>query len=620
MTGLEFLAEAVVEGRLPCAIVLVTGQGNEAIAVEAMKRGAQDYLVKDQMNPSNLWRAITVAVTQTELRHRLANSMRDLTAANAALEQEITSRKAIEDDLRAAKDTAEQGSQAKTRFVAMVTHELRTPLNAILGYAQLLRVEGGLSDQQDARVGEMIRAGRHLLEMIERVLDFASIETGRMELRPVLVNIADLAEGCMTFIDPIANNRGLGLRMVRSRAAPRQVLCDAPRLRQVLLNLLGNAVKYTAAGSVELRILPGTAPGSLRIEVADTGTGIDTAGHDRLFVDFERLDAASSVEGAGLGLAISARIVTQMGGTIGHAENPGGGSVFWLELPPTEAPPPPPPEAVPTPEAPDPAGGRILLVDDIAVNRDLIGAFLRTGGHEVVQAESGREAVRLARDQTFDLILMDVRMPEMDGLEATRRIRGLPPPHGLVTVVALSAYALRDQMEQCRKSGMDGYIAKPVDYATLMRMVADTIAGTPPGWTTAPPDPPTPQSATMEPARDTAQPRLDHAALEQMLMFLPPDEATRHLRTLRTRTEEVLRLLDQPTAPELLAQTAHGLAAVTGMFGLAALSAMTRRLEQALLRNAPEEAEQLSHQVRTEARMAIVALDALIHDRRMQPA
>ena len=175
MTGLELLAAATVDGELPCAVILVTGHGNEAIAVEAMKRGVQDYLVKDQVNANSLWRAVTNAMAQTELSQRLADSLRDLTAANIALEQEAATRKAAEAELRAATEAAEQANQAKTRFVAMVTHELRTPLNGILGYAQLLRIEGGLSARQDARVGAMMQAGKQLLEMIERVLDFASV-------------------------------------------------------------------------------------------------------------------------------------------------------------------------------------------------------------------------------------------------------------------------------------------------------------------------------------------------------------------------------------------------------------------------------------------------------------
>jgi hypothetical protein len=475
MTGLKFLTDASVDGELPCAVVLVTGQGNEAIAVEAMKRGVQDYLVKDQVNESSLWRSLTQAVTQAELKQRLAVSLRELTASNLALEQEVITRKAREAELRSAKDAAEQGSQAKTRFVAMVTHELRTPLNGILGYAQLLRIEGGISTRQDAHVGAMMQAGRHLLDMIERVLDFASIETGRMELHPAQVQVHDLTEGCIAFISPMATERALSLRVVHSHDAPRQIVADPARLRQVLLNLLGNAVKYTDAGGIELRLLAGASPGGLRVEIADTGRGIDEASRDRLFLEFERLDTARSVEGTGLGLAIAARIVRLMGGMVDYAPNPSGGSVFWFELPTAD---------LETPLRPDPVKGafsspgrRVLLVDDIKINRDIIASFLDAAEHSVMLADSGRESVRLAAEQQFDLILMDVRMPEMDGLEATRRIRALPDCHGQVPILALTAYTLPDQLAQIRDAGMNGYVPKPVEYKTLIRAIDDTIAG-----------------------------------------------------------------------------------------------------------------------------------------------
>ena len=547
MTGLEFLNTVVVDGELPCAVVLVTGQGNEAVAVQAMKRGVQDYLVKDQVNAASLWRTMTQAVTKTELQQRLAGTLRDLTAANQALEQEATTRTAAEAAMRIAKEHAEQASQAKTRFVAMMTHELRTPLNGVLGYAQLLRLEGGLSSRQDGHIGAMIQAGRHLLSMIERVLDFASIESAHMVLQPEVVSVRALTEDCVALISPLVTERGLGLRVVNAYDAPPHIVADPARLRQVVLNLLGNAVKYTDAGSVELRVLAGAAPGGLRIEVADTGHGIDPASRDRLFQDFERLEAATTVEGAGLGLAIAARIVRLMGGTIDYAANPGGGSLFWLELPPGgaqepvpeaspeavreaspdavpgsapqpepaqaaaapqpapvwEAAPPEPTQAAASPQqardpAPAPPAGEatskrpatttdpantparkpreVLLVDDIKINRDIIGAFLDSAGHKVAMAEGGEEAVRLAAEKRYDVILMDVRMPRVDGLEATRRIRALPGLEGRVPILALTAYTFPDQVAQCIEVGMDGHLPKPVDYKTLVNGINEVIA------------------------------------------------------------------------------------------------------------------------------------------------
>jgi CheY-like chemotaxis protein/anti-sigma regulatory factor (Ser/Thr protein kinase) len=278
----------------------------------------------------------------------------------------------------------------------------------------------------------------------------------------------------------LASARGLSLHLVCSHDAPRQIVADPARLRQVLLNLLGNAVKFTAAGWVELRVLACDAANRLRLEVADTGPGIKESARDRLFQDFERLDAPAAVEGSGLGLAIAARFVTLMGGTLGHSPNPGGGSIFWLELPRSEPTPIPPAEAATT-AAPLPAR-RVLLVDDIAMNRDVVGAFLRSAGHEVWLAENGQDGIRLASEQSVDVILMDVRMPEMDGLEATRQIRALPAPHGQVPILALTAGVLPEQIAECEASGMNGIVVKPVEYTKLMQAIADKASGSQPGW------------------------------------------------------------------------------------------------------------------------------------------
>ena len=471
MTGLEFLAEATVDGELPCAVVLVTGHGNELIAVEAMKRGVRDYLVKDQVNGTKLGRAVSGAIAERELQQRLARSLTALKTSHETLQAEVITRQLAELELRAAKEAAEQASRAKSRFVAMVSHELRTPLHCMLGCAELLRLEGPLSAPQAERVGALMQAGGHLMGLIDQVLDFATIEAGRLDMRPEHFAVSTLIDGCVAVLAPLAQERGLALNVAITPSAPIRIHADPSRVRQILLNLLGNAVKYTDSGSVELRVKPGAAAGGVRLEVADTGRGIDPESRARLFQSFERLEAATSIEGTGLGLAIAARIAALMDGSIGHEPNPGGGSIFWFDLPPgaNEA---AEREMVPATRLVAAAGKRLLVVDDIAMNREVIGAFLRAAGHEALYADSGAQAVRLAREQKFDLILMDVSMPEMDGLEATRRIRALPLPWADVPILGVTANAFTDQVTDCMMAGMDGHVSKPVGYAKLIEAVA----------------------------------------------------------------------------------------------------------------------------------------------------
>ena len=485
MGGVEFLHAAAVDGELPCAVVLVTGHGKEAVAAYAMKHGAQDYLVKDGLTADKLCNVVRQAVVQAELRRRIARSLRDrmdaslkdLTAANHALQQEAAIREVTERELRSAKEAAEQASLAKTRFVAMVTHELRTPLNSILGYAQLLRLEEELSPRQDTQVVAMMQAGQRLLEMLESVLDFANVETDRMELHPKQASLRDLMDACLTSIGPMATERALALLAVTSHDAPRHFFVDPIRLRQVLLTLVGNAVKYTEFGSVELRVLAGTEPGALRIEVVDTGSGIDEASRGLLFMGFERLVTVQSVDGMGLGLAVASRIVKLMGGEINYSPTLKGGSLFWFELPDVQTAKPQLPEA--DLGASSWSALRVLLVDDIKINLDIIGSFLGAGGHAVVMAQNGEDAIRLTSEQRFDLILMDVRMPGMDGLEAVREIRKLSSAKSQVPILALTAYSSLDEIATCIEAGMDGHVPKPVNYETLMQAIDRAMAAVP---------------------------------------------------------------------------------------------------------------------------------------------
>ncbi len=248
--------------------------------------------------------------------------------------------------------------------------------------------------------------------------------------------------------------------------------------------MLGNAAKFTAQGAIELRLRPTKNASALRIEVVDTGTGIPPEQRQRLFQDFERLDTQATrvAEGAGLGLALSARLAALMGGRLGHDDNPAGGSVFWLELPsktPTTSGPPLASDLQPQDTQPEPSPTRaahVLVVDDMAMNREIAGAFLHSVGHEVSYAGGGAEAVEAAAGNDFDVILMDVRMPGIDGLEATRRIRAFDGARGQVPIVALTAQAFTDQIAECRRAGMNSHLAKPFDMEKLLAAVALALA------------------------------------------------------------------------------------------------------------------------------------------------
>jgi PAS domain S-box-containing protein len=505
--------------------------------------------------------------------------LRDCTArknAEQALRFQEAQRELLTRNLAAARDQAEEASQAKSRFLAGITHELRTPLHGMLGYAELLNLEGGLNPTQSKRLEAMMAAGHYLLDTINAVLDMSQIEADRLELHPVEIELLGLVRTCLDVVRPAADAKGLAL--VLAPASPLRLFSDPTRLRQVLLNLLGNAVKFTLAGSVEVRLLPIDARDGVRLEVADTGPGILARHRARLFQTFERLNAqaVSGIEGAGLGLAIAAHLVRLMGGRIGYADNQGGGSVFWVELPcatvsATEV------EAAAPPRAAR-SRLRVLVVDDEALNRDIARGFLGLAGHEVVCVDNGAAAVAAAAAGDFDVILMDVRMPGMNGLRATRLIRALPAPRGEVRIVAVTAQAFAQQIATCLQAGMDGHIAKPFNQAVLLATLQNP--------TTVPNDT---ELAATSPATACAEagtglPMLDRAMFEDIVGSLSAADLDQNLRLLITGCEALLCALRRPglrSRASEVAEAAHKLAGGAGTFGFLAMAAAARQFEVA---------------------------------------
>ncbi|MCQ4160715.1 ATP-binding protein [Roseomonas sp. GC11] len=374
----------------------------------------------------------------------------------------------------AAQAAAEQASAAKSRFLASMSHELRTPLNGVLGLAQVLALRDDLPEAVQGHLAVIEGAGRHLLALVNDVLDLAQVEAGQLTLERAPVPLRPLAEGALALVSPAAAHKRLELRVEIAPGCPVAVLGDARRLNQLLLNLLGNAVKFTPPGGhVGLSFHP-LPRGGLRCEVLDSGPGIPAAQRARLFREFQRLEGASAaVEGHGLGLAIAAALVAAMGGRIGVTAGPGGqGSRFWAELPLPPAVLRPRPAAPAVPPAFDTVPRHVLVVDDIGVNRVVAQALLQADGHHVSLASGGEDALAVVAtaDPPVEVVLLDLQMPGLDGWETARRLRrwqaSQPVPRPL-RILALSAEVGEAERQACLAAGMDGHVAKPVERIAL---------------------------------------------------------------------------------------------------------------------------------------------------------
>ena len=384
--------------------------------------------------------------------------------------------------LEAARDQAERANRAKSTFLATMSHEIRTPMNGVLGMAQILK-RSSLTADQEQQIDTLIHSGEFLLSILNDILDVSKIDAGRMEVAPAPADLRALLTQLTEFWTPHAAEKGLALTLTVAETTPRFVEMDALRVRQILFNLIGNALKFTEQGGVTIAVEVEPAPGDrpvVHFAIIDTGVGIATDAVGGLFERFTQVDESAERRfgGTGLGLAISKQLTDLMGGRIWVESAPGQGSTFHVALPLAIA--EAPAEAAPASPEPDTAAEgtslSILAVDDNPVNLSVLDHLLRAVGHQVTTASDGTEALEALAARAFDLVLMDIQMPGMSGPQVVERLRQLAGLNQATPVIALTADALSGGRDRYLALGFCDYVTKPIEAAVLLTAIAGAVS------------------------------------------------------------------------------------------------------------------------------------------------